>query len=121
MSVVDLAAREEVAHHEGFGDFPVDSAFGPAGRLHISSFSFGAAIWDPATEAFLRSPDDAVEPEGTPSVAGLGFDSEGRLYTLRPDCVAPSVAARLTVSFAVELAFPVGVCPLAIAFVDVGD
>ena len=116
VSVVDVTLREEVAHHAGFGEFPFASAFGPDGRLYVGSFSYGVAVFDPATGTFVRSPDDAVAPGGVPSVSGVAFDADGRLYTTRPECADPGVADRLGPDFAVEVSIPVGVCPIALAF-----
>lgn len=119
LSVVDPVGLEEEAHHPGFGEFPFSAAFGPGGRLYVASFGYGLAVWDPATEAFVRSPDDPVTPEGVPSVAAVAVDPEGRLYTLRPDCQGPSAALRLAADFSVEETIPVGTCPIAIAFTTV--
>jgi len=116
LSVVDLVTLRELEHHEGFGEFPYAAAFGPDGLLYVGSFGYGVAVWDPAGDAFVRSPDDAIEPEGIPSVSGLGFDAQGRLYTLRPDCSEPSVANRLGGAFEVDLQVPVGICPIALVF-----
>ena len=116
LSLVDLQARVELAHHEGFGEFPFAAALGPDGRLHVGSFGYGVAVWDPATASFVRAPSQAVTPEGIPSVSGLAFDADGRLWTLRPDCSAPSVANRLDGSWAVEAQVPVGTCPIDLAF-----
>ena len=121
LSVVDPGSLQEVAHHESFGEFPFAAAIGPSGRLHVASFGYGLAIWDPATETFVRTPDDAVTPEGIPSTSGLAFDPEGRLYTLRPECGEPGAAVRLSGTYDVELTVPVGTCPLTIAFTTVED
>lgn len=120
LSVVDVSALAEVEHHPGFGDFPFGAAFGPGGRLHVGSFAYGIAVWDPATDAFVRPPEDAVAPGGVPSVSGLGFDGEGRLYALEPECSDPGVVHRLGPSFQVELDIPVGICPIAIGFTSGG-
>lgn len=121
LSVVDPSNFQETAHHSGFGDFPGAAAFGPDGLLYVSSFSYGLAIWDPATSSFVRDPGTPIAPGGVPSVSGLGFDSRGRLHTLMPDCQLPSVANRLDASFQVELEIPVGICPIAIAFVTLAS
>jgi hypothetical protein len=116
LSVVDLETLAEVGHHDGFGEFPFSAAFGPDGRLYVGSFGFGVAVWNPAVEAFDRSPADPVTPAGIPSVSGLGFDRAGRLYTLKPDCQGPSVVHRLTAGFLVDAQAAVGTCPIALAF-----
>ena len=74
------------------------------------------SLWDAASRTFVRDPANAVQPEGIPSVSGLGFDEEGRLYALRPECSSASATNRLLPSFEVELSIPVGICPIAIAF-----
>ncbi|HZD06482.1 MAG TPA: hypothetical protein VE173_16335 [Longimicrobiales bacterium] len=116
LSVVDLGLLEETAHHPGFGEFPFAAALGPAGRLYVASFAYGVAVWDPASETFVRSPDDAVTPGGIPSVSGLAFDPRGRLHALRPDCQAPGAVLRLSDRFTVDAMVPVGTCPIAIGF-----
>ncbi|HSR41580.1 MAG TPA: hypothetical protein VLL48_05405, partial [Longimicrobiales bacterium] len=121
LSVVDPGTLREESHHTGFGEFPFSAAFGPDGRLYVGSFAYGIVVWDPATGNFVHPPDQAVAPEGTPSVSSLGFDPDGRLYALRPDCQGPSAALRLAADFAVERTIPVGTCPIAIAFTEVED
>ena len=120
LSLVDPSAAEETGHWSGFGEFPFGAALGGNGRLHVGSFAYGLAVWDTDARSFLRPPDAAVEPEGMPSVSGVAFDPEGRLYTLRPDCSAPSVALRLDPSYEPEASWPVGTCPIAVAFTVVG-
>jgi hypothetical protein len=81
----------------------------------VASFSYGLAIWD-AGGAFVRTPANAVQPAGVPSVSGVGVDASNRLYTLRPDCRGPAALYRLASNFAIEREWPTGTCPLAIAF-----
>ena len=119
LSVVDLGSMTEVAHHTGFGEFPASPAFGVDGSLYFSSFAFGIGAWSPASSSFIRAPEDAVAPEGFGSSAGVGFDGDGRMYALRPDCVNPSAAIRLTQDFAIEAVIPTGICPIALAFTRV--
>jgi hypothetical protein len=121
VSVVDLGALQETGFHTGFGEFPYAAAVSPSGTVHVGSFGFGVAVWDPATESFIRSPAEAVAPDGQPSTSGLAFDPEGRLHTLRPDCASAGAALRLDEAYAVEAAIPTGVCPLAIAFTTVEE
>jgi DNA-binding beta-propeller fold protein YncE len=120
LSIIDPVSMVEVDHIEGFGDFPFGATLGPDGNLYVTSFSFGIAIWSPVSGGFVRGPQNAVTPEDVPSVPAVSFDAGGRLYSLRPDCQAPSAALRLDDSFAVEAVLPVGICPIQIAFTDVG-
>ena len=118
LSVIDPTTLDEVEHHPGFGEFPGDIAFGPDGNAYVSSFGYGIAVWDAAADTFINPPSDPLVVEGQSISSGLGFDSDGRLYTLIPgDCIAPSVAYRVTGGNADELG--VGVCPIDIAFTRV--
>lgn len=119
VSVIDRSTNQEVGHHVGFGDFPGSLTFGSDGNLYVSSFSFGVAAWNPASEVFVRGPDDAIDPASEGSSSGVGFDSQGRLYVLSPECQLPSSANRATAAFALELSIPVGICPLAIGFTEI--
>ncbi|HLU25729.1 MAG TPA: hypothetical protein VKZ58_08490 [Longimicrobiales bacterium] len=120
VSVIDRGTLAETSHHGGFGEFPGSVEAGPDGRLYVSSFAYGIAVWDPAGDTFVRPPENAVAPGGTPSTAGLGFDSKGRLYALEPVCTGPGRALRLAAgTFAVEAEVQVGTCPIAIAFTEV--
>lgn len=121
VSIVNGSIPGEIDWQVGFGDFPGAPAFGPEGDLYVPAFSYGVAIWRPATGQFVRATDSAIEPEGVPSASGLGFDGRGRLYTLRPDCVGPSAALRLASTFEVEATIPVGICPIAVAFTEIPD
>jgi hypothetical protein len=116
VSVVDPVGLRELSHHTGFGDFPFSAAVGPDGRLYVGSFAYGIAVWSPATATFVRSPANAIRPEGVGSVSGLAFDGEGRLHSLRPDCSAPSAVLRLDEAFQIERTVPTGSCPLDLAF-----
>lgn len=116
LSIVSRATLEEVEHIAGFGEFPGGVAVSPAGRVHVTSFSYGLAVWDPASDQFLRAPADAVTPDGIPAVSGIAFDEDGRLYTLVPECTQPGRALRLTATFEIAAEIAMGICPLAIAF-----
>lgn len=120
LSLVDPVAMEEVEHHEGFGLFPSAVAVDPAGLVYVSSFSYGVALWDPQQGDFLRGPDDAVAPGGTPSASGVAFDSEGRLYTVLPDCSGPGAIYQLGPTYAVQDTRDVGTCPVGLTFDVVG-
>jgi streptogramin lyase len=119
LSIVDPRALLETAHHPGFGEFPGGLAVGTGGDVYVSSFSYGIAIFDPVAGSFEQSPAEALAPNGTPSSSGLGFDEEGRLYALEPQCQQPASTYRLTSEFQVEAVVSVGTCPIAIAFTSV--
>jgi len=120
LSVIDPTTLGEVEHHPGFGEFPGDIAFGPDGNAYVSSFGYGIAAWDAAADTFINSPSDPLVVEGQSISSGLGFDGYGRLYTLIPgDCIAPSVAYRVTGGDTDEIG--VGVCPIDIAFTRVEE
>ena len=106
----------EVAHYEGFGDFPTSITFGPDGTLYASSFSYGMAAWNAGSRTFARSPDNAIQPGGLSSVAGLGTDDDGRLYALEASCTGPDRVHRLTNDYQVETSVTVGICPTSIGF-----
>ena len=116
LSVVDPVTLTELEHFEGFGEFPGGLAVGPLGDLFVGAFSYGVAVWDPATDAFTRGPENAITPGDIPSTSGLGFDESGRLYTLTPDCENPSTVNRHDADYGVELTIAVGICPVAISF-----
>jgi hypothetical protein len=115
LSVVDWRSPRET-RHDGFGSFPGGIAAGADGRVYVASFNYGLAVWDPVTRAFVRAPSSAVQPGGIASSAGVGVDSRGRVYSLKPECRNPSAVFRLTATFGVEREFNVGICPIAIAF-----
>ncbi len=121
LSIVDPTSLTETEHHVGFGDFPGDIAFGADGRVFVSSFNFGVAVWDPATDAFDRSPSDPLAIQGETASAGIGFDSDGRLYSLRPECMEPSVALRTNPDLSFDREIGVGICPIAIDFAAVSE
>jgi hypothetical protein len=120
LSIVNPATRTETLHVEGFGNFPGSLTVGPTGLLHVGSFSYGIAIWEPVSRAFVRDPDQAVQPGGATTISDVGFDADGRLYAVRPYCVPgqPDRVLRLDTSFAVEREIVVGNCPTAILFTD---
>lgn len=121
LSIIDTGSASEIDHVIGFGNFPGGLTLGPDGDLYIASFSYGVAIWDPATASFERAPDQPIQPDGIAAVSAVGFDDEGRLYTLRPFCAQgePDIAYRLTTGFEVDRSITVGNCPTDIHFTDV--
>lgn len=118
LSVVDVGSGAEVEHHTGFGEFPGAFAFGPDGDLYISAFSYGIAIWDPGSATFRVAPDSAVTPAGIGSASGLGFDQDGRLWSLEPRCDGPAHAFMLDGSLAVADSAIVGICPISVSFAN---
>lgn len=122
LSVLDPSTLEEVEYHPGFGYHPTELAWGADGLAYVASGAYGLAIWDPKTDTFVRSPEQAVAPDGIPSASAVGFDREGRLYALvARSCEAPGFAYRLSSSYRVEARIEVGVCPSAIEFVGSGS
>lgn len=121
LSIIDTGTASEIEHVTGFGDFPGALTMGPEGDLYITSFSYGVAIWDPTTASFERAPDQPIQPDGISAVSAVGFDDEGRLYTLRPFCAQgePDITYRLTAGFEVDRSITVGNCPTDIHFTDV--
>ncbi|MDH5761325.1 MAG: hypothetical protein OEZ65_17310, partial [Gemmatimonadota bacterium] len=118
---VNPASGVESGYFAGFGDFPGSVAVAPDGRVLVGAWGVGIMVWDPATTSFQNGPDNALAPLGVASTSGLGFDGSGRGYALVPDCVEPSVVARLNDSFSAADTVSVGICPVAIAFTDVLD
>lgn len=116
LSVVDPVSLTEVAHHEGFGDFPGPPALGPAGLLYVPSFSYGVAVWDPSVAEFARSPVDPLTPGGADAVSAVAFDADGRLHVLIPRCSEPGSVLRLGADLSVTRELTVGTCPIRISF-----
>jgi hypothetical protein len=55
-------------------------------------------------------------------VAGIGFDSDGRLWALNPGfCDEPGLVAQVTTQGAVNASAESGVCPFALGFARVRD
>ena len=130
VSVVDPASLEEVEHHDGFGNFPGSLAFGPDGNLYVGAFAYGVAVWDPETATFLRGPEDAVEPGGFASTAGVAFDSQGRFHAVVPEVPRngnneaqdPGAVMRLDAgTYDLELEIPTGVSSVGLAFSEFED
>ena len=117
LSVIDPVALVEIEHEPGFGEFPGDVAVAESGLVHVSSFAYGIAVWNPAEGGFLFSPNDPLVLDGRTISSGVGFDSRGRFYSLIPgDCIAPSVLVRADDSSTETIG--VGVCPYDIAFTE---
>jgi hypothetical protein len=121
LSVVDLAAGQEIAHHTGFTT-PNAVAASPVGNLFVGGWGVGLRVWNPLSNEWIA--EAPVAPGETMNVPALGFDSEGRLYTVNPtDCRAPGRLYRLVAadgsSGTVARDIPVGVCPADVVFTSV--
>jgi DNA-binding beta-propeller fold protein YncE len=117
LSVIEPILLTEVEHEPGFGEFPGDIAVDDGGFVYVSSFFYGIAVWNPAEGGFRHSPFEPLLLDGHSISSGVGFDSEGRLYSLIPgDCQAPSMALRSVDQTVEDIA--VGVCPVGIVFTD---
>ncbi len=121
MSVVNPTTLQEVEHHEGFGEFPGDIAYGPGDRVYVSAFAYGIAVWDAAADTFINPPANPLIVGGNATSSGIGFDSDGMLYSLIPgDCISPSVALRFDPGgSAAPVEIATGSCPFAITFGEV--
>lgn len=119
LSAIDRRTLVEVAHDGGFGEFPGALAVAPDGRIAVSAFAYGIALWDPRTRTFARSPQDAATQGGVASVSGIAYDGAGRLYALQPECLTQGSVLRLDAALALELEIPAGICPLAIGIASV--
>lgn len=121
LSVVDPGSGTEVGAHEGFGS-PGSIAIDDDGTVYVGAFGVGVLVWESGSETFVHGPENPVTPGGVASTSGIGIDSDGRIYTLTPDCQDPAVAHRLDNNLESEEEIPVGICPFAIGFTEVeGD
>lgn len=120
LSAVDLTTGTEVAHHEGFGEFPGSIAVAPSGTILVGLYGDGIVEWDPSTETFTHASEDPWTPGGIPPVASLAFDSEGRLFVTNPgDCMAPGQIARITADGETAAEVATGVCPMELVFTEI--
>lgn len=121
LSVVDLNSRTEIDHITGFGDFPSAIA-AEDDRLYVGSYSLGILVYDLGDDTFVRGLADALMPEGWSALAGIGFDSDGRLWALNPGfCDDAGVIAQVTTQGAIAEETATGVCPFALAFARVRE
>ena len=122
LSTVHRGTGEETRHDEGFGDFPGAVAVLPDGLLAVSSFSYGLAVWNPATRTFVHAPTDPVRPGGATAIAGLGVAPDGGLWALEAGCGQPDRAIILdSGSMAVLRTVTVGTCPFGVVFAEVPE
>lgn len=119
VSIVNLSTRTEIDHIPAFDNFPGSIKVDDQSRVLVGVFGVGMLVWDASKGTFVRGPGDAVEIAGVASTSGIAHDSDGRLYTLTPDCQNPSAAHRLTADYSIEISIPVGICPFAISFTDI--
>jgi hypothetical protein len=108
LSVVNLSSRTETAHVAGFGNFPGSVEVDERSLVYVGVFGVGTLVWDALTTSFVHDSTTPLTPDGIASTSGVGHDSEGRLYTLTPDCQLPANAHRLSSNYSVELSVPVG-------------
>lgn len=122
LSVIDLNTLTEVGHFTGFGAFPTTIAASEGGELHVGGYGLGVFVWNPRTEAFTVAPGAALKPGNSNVVADVGFDYQGRLHVTDSGfCTDPGVVRRLSASYQVERAAPVGVCPVGLEFADIPE
>ncbi|MEX0893804.1 MAG: hypothetical protein WEB88_16675 [Gemmatimonadota bacterium] len=122
LSTVHRGTGEETRHDPGFGEFPGAVALLPDGTLAVSSFSYGMAVWNPATGTFVHAPTDPVRPGGATAIAGLGVAPDGRLWAVEGQCGQPGRAFILdSGSLAVLRTVTVGTCPFGVVFAEVPE
>ncbi|MDB4949906.1 MAG: hypothetical protein JWM27_2555 [Gemmatimonadetes bacterium] len=120
ISVVDPVALTEAKQVAGFGNFPGAVAAGADKRVYVGVYGTGIVVWNPATGTFVNDVAHPLLPAGSPVTSAVGFDSQGRLYSLNPgECKDPGKLFRLTAGGASAQEFTTGVCPFALAFTGV--
>jgi hypothetical protein len=121
LSIVDPAARTELAVINGLGESPGSAAFHPSGRLLIASDTSGILEVNTLTRSITRGPGQGVKLDGA-GVSALAVDERGRVYALVPgNCMAPGVLHVLAAppGYNELRQLVVGVCPSAAATVRV--
>jgi hypothetical protein len=122
LSVVNLQTLTEEALRTGFGDYPSSIAASPEGELYIGIYGTGVVVWSPATNAFRIGLDDALNPGGSPTVSGIGFDYAGRWHSADSrTCQNPGFLHRSSENDVYQRGLVVGVCPFGLAFADVPE
>jgi hypothetical protein len=117
LSIVDPAARREVAVLNGLGESPGPAVYHPSGRLLIASASEGILEVNTLTRAITRGPGAGVRP-GSAGIAALALDPRGRVYAVAPGaCASPGVVHILSgpPDYHALGMVTVGVCPAAAA------
>jgi len=121
LSVVDPAARREVAVLNGLGESPGPAVYHPSGRLLVASRAEGILEVNTLTRSVTRGPGAGHKPQGD-GVAALAVDPRGRVYALAPGtCAGPGTVHVLTAppGYGPITTVPVGVCPVAAALAAV--
>jgi hypothetical protein len=118
LSIVDPAARTEVAVVNGLGESPGPAAFHPAGgRLLIASLTEGILEVNTTIRAVTRGPGNGVKPGGH-GVSGLAIDLRGRVYAVdQGGCTGPGAVHVLTAppDYRDVQSVTVGKCPATAA------
>lgn len=115
LSVVDPAAKVELAVLNGLGELPDAAVYHPSGRLLIASITEGILEVNTLTRTLVRGPGNGVRPGGD-GVAALAVDQRGRVYAVSASC-APGTVRVLTAppEYAPLRTVPVGSCVRAAA------
>lgn len=87
LSIINLTTNTVEAPITGFGEFPGPVTTDAAGRVFVSSFSYGTLVWNSATRSFVRDLGNAVcarltATSGAPcrGASGAAFAANGNLY-----------------------------------------
>lgn len=114
LSIVDPAARAEIAVVNGLGESPGAAAFHPAGaRLLVASPTEGVLEINTTIRGVTRGPGNGVKPGGH-GVSGLAIDLRGRVYAVDPGgCAGPGTVHVLTAppDYREVQTVAVGACP----------
>jgi hypothetical protein len=122
LSVVNLQTLTEEARHTGFGDYPSSIAASPNGELYVGIYGTGVVVWSPATTSFRIGLGQALNPGGSPTVSGIGFDYAGRWHSADSrTCQNPGFVHRSSANDSWERGLVTGVCPFGLAFADVPE
>lgn len=115
LSIVDPAARTELAVINGLGELPGAAVYHPSGRLLIASATDGILEVNALTRTLVRGPGNGITPGGD-GVTALVVDQRGRLYAVGASCTPGVVRVlRPPPDYRVLQAVPVGSCLRAAA------